>query len=89
MHAAQAEIEKVQKRREDREQEKEQREKEQDQLSRDRAIAEAVELEKKEDEVPYFQLTVGTMQPPPGLAESPNSDVCSSCTAILSDSRQN
>lgn len=41
----------MQRRREDREQEREQREKEQDQLARDRAVAEAVELEKKEDEV--------------------------------------
>lgn len=47
----QAELEKVHRRREDREQEKEQREREQDQLARDRAVAEAVELEKKEDEV--------------------------------------
>lgn len=47
----QAELLKVQRRREDREQEKEQREREQEQLARDRAVAEAVELEKKEDEV--------------------------------------
>ena len=47
----QAELQKVQRRREDREQEREQRDKEQEQLARDRAVAEAVELEKKEDEV--------------------------------------
>lgn len=47
----QAEIEKVRRRREERELERQQRELEQEQLARDRAVAEAVELEKKEDEV--------------------------------------
>ncbi len=54
----QAELLKVQRRREDREQEKEQREKEQEQLARDRAVAEAVELEKKEDEVRPLKYTM-------------------------------
>ena len=46
----------MQRRREDREQEKLQRERETEQLARDRAAADAVELEKKEDEVAHHKL---------------------------------
>ena len=71
----------MQKRREDREQEKEQREREQDQLARDRAVAEAVELEKKEDEVLFTLIQQWLNVLLRGLAPSYLVSECSKHTA--------